>query len=319
MYGSFYFMKLLIIKAVFLFTIKIKEKTKMENKYIEYTGKSIKIMTCSNCNMKCKQCYIAYKGNFESKQLFEVVSLLRKKYEIYLNGTEPLLNNYLDTYKISNEKLILTNGLVFKKNLDLVDKIKETGVNRICMSYQYEIQKDIESVSLNFLDEIFPKVRDKGIDVEMMCTITSKNYDKLEEICEKAISLKANYLYLIEYMYQGNAHSKMDGKLKLTDRMRKKFFKNLKAVREKYDITDLYIYRSGNFGNDQINNKKVVCEAGTNIVTMTPDYKIYPCNLLIDEKYCIGYFDGEKIYINKEKRDELCLNSDSCLWTKFKN
>ena len=230
----------------------------MEKKYLEYTGKSIKIMTCSNCNMKCKQCYIAYKGNFESKQLYNVVKLLRKKYEILLNGTEPLLNNYLDTYKISNEKLILTNGLVFKNNIDLVDQIKDAGISRVCMSYQYEIQKDIESVSLNYLDDIFPKVREKGIDVEMMCTITSKNYNKLDEICKKAISLKANYLYMIEYMYQGNAQTKMDGDLKLTDEMRDEFFQNLKLVREKYNKEDLYIYRSGNMGDDTVNNKKVL-------------------------------------------------------------
>lgn len=288
-------------------------------KYKEYSGKNIKIMTCSNCNMKCKQCYIAYKGNFESEQLYRVVKKLRNKYEILLNGTEPLLNNYLDSFKISNEKLILTNGLVFKDNLDLVNKIKAAGIERICMSYQYEIQKDIASVSLNYLDEIFPKVRAKGIDVEMMCTITAKNYDKLEQICEKAISLKANYLYLLEYMYQGNALSKMNGKLRLTSRMRNKFFKQLKKVREKYDIKDLYIYRSGNMGDDKINNKKVICEAGTNIVTMTPDYKIYPCNLLIDEKFCIGYFDGNTVFIDTEKRDKICENSKSCLWTKFKN
>lgn len=291
----------------------------MENKFEEYKGKSIKIMTCSNCNMKCKQCYIAYKGNFESKELFNVVSLLRKKYEVLLNGTEPLLNNYLDSFKISNEKLILTNGLVFKNNIDLVDKIKESGVERICMSYQYEIQQDISSVSLNYLDEIFPKVRAKGIDVEMMCTITSKNYNKLEQICDKAISLGVNYLYLLEYMYQGNAISKMNGDLKLTDEMRNEFFKQLNKVRKKYDKNILYIYRSGNMGDDKINNKNVLCEAGRNIVTMTPDFKIYPCNLLIDEKYCIGYFDGKKVLIDCEKRDKICGNFKSCLWTKYKN
>lgn len=291
----------------------------MENKYVEYTGKSIKIMICSNCNMKCKQCYITYKGNFESKQLYEVVKILKEKYEVLLNGTEPLLNNYLDSFKIANEKVILTNGLLFKDNLNLVDDIKSAGITRICMSYQYEIQKDIDSVDLNYLDEVFPKVRDKGIDVEMMCTITSKNYDMLDEICKKAISLKANYLYLLEYMYEGNAQTEMNGDLRLTNKMRDKFFLNLKDVREKYDKEKLYIYRSGNMGDDKINNKNVCCEAGKNIVTMTPDYKIYPCNMLIDEKFCIGYFDGNKVYIDKVKTDKIIEDNKSCLWIKYKS
>lgn len=96
----------------------------MDNKYTEYEGKSVKIMTCSNCNMKCKQCYVAYTGNFEKNKLLEVVKLLKNKYEVLLNGTEPLINNYLDSFKISDEKFILSNGLVFKNNLNLVNDIK---------------------------------------------------------------------------------------------------------------------------------------------------------------------------------------------------
>lgn len=199
-----------------------------------------------------------------------------------------------------------------------MDKIKNAGISRVCMSYQFDIQEDINSVNLNFLDEIFPKVRAKGIDVEAMCTITSKNYNKLDLLCKKAISLEANYLYCIEYMHQGVAKSQLNKDLELTDFMREEFFKELKEVRGKYKKDDLYIYRSGNFGNDRINNKQVLCEAGENIVTMTPDKKIYPCNFLISDEFCIGYFDGEKVYIDQDKRDNICKNHDSCLWRKYK-
>ena len=78
--------------------------------YEIYKGKSVKIMTCSKCNMKCKQCYIPYKGNFESEELFEIVKILKNNYEIFLNGTEPLLNNYLDSFRVADEKIVLTNG-----------------------------------------------------------------------------------------------------------------------------------------------------------------------------------------------------------------
>lgn len=286
-------------------------------KFIEYTGNAIKIMTCSNCNMKCAHCYIPYSGNFDSNQLLETVKTLKNKYNVLLNGTEPLLNNYLDSFKEAEEKFILTNGLIFKDNLDLVDKIKDAGITRICMSYQFAIQNDINSVGLNYLDDIFPKVRAKNIDVEAMCTITSKNYNLIETICEKAIFLGANYLYFIEYMHDGSAKSNLDQNLKLTDSMREEFFKQLKIVRKKYPKDKLYIYRGGNFGDDQINNKNVLCEAGVDIVTMTPDRKIYPCNFLISEEFCIGYFDGEKIYIDKPKRDKICKNHTTCLWKNF--
>lgn len=291
----------------------------MENKYEIYNGKSVKIMTCSNCNMKCKQCYIPYSGNFKSGKLNKLVSLLKNKYQVRLNGTEPLLNDYLDSFKLAEEELVLTNGLVFKDNLQLVDKIKEAGVKRICMSYQFEIQKDVTSVSLNYLDEIFPKLREKGIDVELMCTITSKNFDKIDLICKKAFELKANYVYFIEYMYQGNASKKMDGSLALSKIQRQEFFKQLNNVRNTYNKSDLYIYRSGNFGLDSYTNKEVVCEAGRDIVTMTPDFKIYPCNFLIEEKYCLGFFKDGKIYIDKQKQQELCKNKKGCLWKCLKS
>ena len=291
----------------------------MEKRYEIYKGKSVKIMTCSKCNMKCKQCYIPYKGNFESEELYEIVKILKNNYEIFLNGTEPLLNNYLDSFRVADEKIVLTNGLVFKNNLGLVDKIKQAGIKRVCMSYQFEIQSDIESVGLNFLDEIFPKIRQKGIDVELMCTITSKNYDKIDLICKKAIELKANYVYFIEFMYQGSAVTKLDKTLMLNDLQRSKFFENLNKIRKSYDKNELYVYRSGNFGKDLYTEKQVVCGAGIDIVTMTPDYKIYPCNLLIDDKYCLGYFKDGKIYIDKLKQMNICSNFDGCLWTKIKN
>lgn len=202
-------------------------------KFIEYTGNAIKIMTCSNCNMKCTHCYIPYSGNFDSEQLLETVKTLKNKYKVLLNGTEPLLNNYLASFKEAEEKFILTNGLIFKDNLDLVDKIKDAGITRICMSYQFAIQNDINSVGLNYLDDIFPKVRAKNIDVEAMCTITSKNYNLIETICEKAISLGANYLYFIEYMHDGSTKFNLNQNLKLTDGMREEFFKQLKIVRKK--------------------------------------------------------------------------------------
>lgn len=291
----------------------------MEKNYEIYDGKQIKIMTCSNCNMKCKQCYIPYSGNFESKQLASVVKNLKKNYEVFLNGTEPLLNDYLDSFKIAGEKIVLTNGLVFKNNLGLIDKIKQAGIERVCMSYQFNIQKDIESVGLSFLDELFPKIREKGIDVELMCTITSKNYDKLDLICNKALELKANYVYLIEFMYQGNAISKLDKSLMLNDAQRAEFFKNLNEVRKTYNKDELFVYRSGNFGKDSYTQKQVVCGAGREIVTMTPDFKIYPCNFLIGEEFCLGFYDGDNVYIDKNKQKKICGDFQGCLWTKFKN
>ena len=48
----------------------------------EYTGKTVKIMTCSKCNTKCKHCYINYSGDFDPDELYNIVkNLIISKYK----------------------------------------------------------------------------------------------------------------------------------------------------------------------------------------------------------------------------------------------
>ena len=195
----------------------------------EYTGKTVKIMTCSKCNTKCKHCYINYSGDFDPDELYNIVKNLKKKYEVKLNGTEPLLNeDYLKSFKIADEDIILTNGLVFKNNLELVDKIKEAGIKRICISYHFSLHEYISSIKKDYLEEIIPQIRNKGIDVELMCTISKLNYKNIDEFCKKAIELGANYIYFIEYMDT----NKIDG-LQINEDERKEFFKGRFSVKHK--------------------------------------------------------------------------------------
>lgn len=278
----------------------------------EYSGKTVKIMTCSKCNTKCKHCYINYSGDFDPDELYNIVKILKKKYEVKLNGTEPLLNeDYLKSFKIADEDIILTNGLVFKNNLELVDKIKETGIKRICISYHFSLHEYISSIKKDYLEEIIPQIRKKDIDVELMCTISKLNYNKIDEFCKKAIELGANYIYFIEYMDT----NKIDG-LQINEDERKEFFKEINEARDKYDKETLMITRCGNFNRDSYRyDKNFNCPAYNNLVVMTPDYKIYPCNFLINKNEEIGYYKDGKIYVV----DNYNSNSNECLYCKKLN
>ena len=68
----------------------------------EYTGKNVTFMSCSDCNTKCKHCYISYKGNFSGEELYSLAKQLMTKHErIVINGTEPLIHpEFYDTYKL---------------------------------------------------------------------------------------------------------------------------------------------------------------------------------------------------------------------------
>lgn len=46
----------------------------------EYSGNRVIIMTCSDCNTRCKHCYISYKGNFDDEKLYQICNDLSKRY-----------------------------------------------------------------------------------------------------------------------------------------------------------------------------------------------------------------------------------------------
>ena len=52
----------------------------------EYNGKIVCIMSCTKCNAKCEHCYISYDGNLSVEELYDMVSFLKDRYEIYING-----------------------------------------------------------------------------------------------------------------------------------------------------------------------------------------------------------------------------------------
>jgi len=277
----------------------------------EYNGQTVKIMICAACNNKCKHCYIPYEGNINSEELYTLVTTLNKKYEVILNGTEPLMNpGYLKSLKLIKQKLILTNGLVFADNLTYLDQIKaETDIQQICVSYQFELQEIFGSIDLSYLDKLFPQIRVRGFDLELMCTISAMNYKKVLAYCKKAIALKANIIYFIEYMNQGQA-ANLDENLLLNESQKETFFELINEARKIYDINTLKITRSGNFGPDNKAPKNNFrCDANANMVVITPNYKVYPCNFMIDSQNEIGYYQDGKLMI----KEDLVSDCTQCL------
>ncbi len=267
----------------------------------EFDGRIVKIMSCSNCNTKCKHCYISYKGSFTPDDLFEVVSALNKKYEIKINGTEPLLTpGYLNSFKEAKEKIVLTNGLVFKNNTSYLKDIKEAGIERVCISYHFDLHDLISFVDKNYLRELFPVVRSYGLNLEIMTTISSVNYNKVLEYCQKAVEMGANYIHFTNYMVQGEA-KKGDKSLMMTDEQRMEFFRQLMQARAKYDKSVLTITRCGTFDKNpfQENGGNFRCLAYNEMVVLTPELKVYPCNFQASPGNEIGYYENGKIYVQE--------------------
>ncbi len=276
----------------------------------EFEGKIVKIMSCSNCNTKCSHCYISYQGNFKPDELLKTVKQLKKKYKVKINGTEPLLTPaYLDSYKEAEEEIILTNGLVFQNNEQLLQKIKEANLKRVCISYHFDLHDLISKVDKEYVKTLFPLVRSYGLNVEVMTTISSVNYQKVVEYCDQAVQMGANYIHFTNYMFQGSAKNG-EKSLVLTQEQRTEFFKGLKKAREKYPKEVLTITRCGSFDKNPLedNGGKFRCLAYNEMVVLTPELKVYPCNFMASPGNEVGFYKDGKIYVD----DSFVFNPKEC-------
>lgn len=214
-----------------------------KDNYHIFHGKTVKMLTCSDCNIRCKHCYISFKGNFDGEELAHIVDNLSNEFEVRINGTEPLLHKeYLQSIKKVHQTMVLTNGLVFKDNYSYIDELKIYGIDTIGISYHFDFHDDISSVKKKYLEKLFVIIISKGLDIRIMSTITSKNYKKVLEYCEFCKNLGIRKIRFTNFMLQGNA-TNLEKSLILTDAERQEFFEIIDKARSFYPIETLKITR----------------------------------------------------------------------------
>ena len=275
---------------------------------IEYTGKQVTIMSCSDCNANCEHCYISYSGNMSGEDLVKMCQAFKNKYNIIINGTEPLLHeDYFEAFKLSDQSRILTNGLIINKDTNILKKIKEIGIKNIAMSYHFGT--DISTVPQSIVENAIIKIKKQNLNPELMCTITTENYDKLDEICKKAIALGVDTIRLFNCINTGKCEFNCSD-LCLNEEQTKYFFKQLIEMRKKYSEDILKIKRNGLFGKNNDNpNCNFKCVASIDEVVITPDGNVYPCIFMTKPGYEIGHYENGKILLDYQ----LDNNGNSCI------
>ncbi len=284
----------------------------------EFTGNKIMIMCCSRCNLSCEHCYISYSGNRDSNELLELVKSLKNKYKIVLNGAEVLTDlNYLKSYQEIGQKYILSNGLVFYLNPGVINILKHYGLNSVSISYHFGIHDKISLISSSILEKVFQSLKDSNFNFRLMTTITSSNYNMLEEMCSKSVKLGAKGLYLTNYIMQGNALEHVSDKLVLNKEQINIFFNDLMKCRKQYDKRELLIERDAGFGKNFLSNHdNFYCPAINNQVILTPDNNLYPCIFLAKPGYEIGKLIDGKLLIYDEyvniNHGDICFAKEIC-------
>lgn len=209
----------------------------------EYSGNRVIIMTCSDCNTRCKHCYISYKGNFDADKLYQICNDLSERYWVQLNGTELLLHpDYFKSLELVKQNFLLTNGIQFQKNPDLIQEIARIGIRYVGMSYHFGIHNDISSVSQEIIEDNIPKLSEAGIVTDMRVTITRDNLELIPEMCKKTIELGAKRIKFTNYMLIGAAEALSPNNV-LREKDLKRFFEILEQERRKYPKELLRIRR----------------------------------------------------------------------------
>lgn len=229
-----------------------------------------------------------------------LVDKLVQSYNTSINGTEVIIHpEYFNALKKVGQTRIMTNGIEILRNPEILKRLKSLGIEIISISYHMKIHNDISSVDKEKIKDVINIIKKNSMKVRIMVTINKKNYLYVEEMCKRAIELGANSIRFTNYLKTGNAVYLPNDYL--TEKQILRFLEEIRRVRNLYDKNVLEIKRCGTFGIGNIdshNNFK--CPAGVDLIAVTPDMKVYPCNFLAKPGYEIGFVKDGNIFITKE-------------------
>ena len=260
----------------------------------EYKGRYVSLMLCSDCNNHCEHCYISYTGSFTEERLKELIPILKKKYKVLLNGTEPIIHKeYLKFYPMCENHIMMTNGIALQNNELLMDELLENGVDEIAISYHIGIQDKISRITTKELDELIQELKVKGFKVKLMCSLSQDNYQQIGEVIQKALELKADRIRFTNFINQGSATHQYGKDVLLDSKQIAEVLQEIKHQRSQIPKDTLYIERCGSFGRNPLEEDHFTCLAASNMVAITPDEKVYACIFDTSPGNEIGYIDNE--------------------------
>ena len=280
----------------------------------EYEGKKVAVMTTSDCNAKCKHCYVNFGGSFDGERLFSLTSKLVQGHEIFLNGTEILLHpEYFESLEAVGQDLVMTNGLELHRNPQLMDVLKGHGIKTIAMSYHFGAEH-LSPVPTEIIKTVARQVKQNDMRLELMTTINSQNYETIFDIINTAVQMDADEVRMFNYLKTGNAKDMPDN-LVLSKEQLIEFLLSVQQARNETDENFLEIRRSATFGKIHEADSKFHCPAGKDLVVITPDETVYPCFFLTSTQFQIGHVQDNIIIVEKN----IVNNGDKCLATEIFN
>lgn len=266
--------------------------------------RTVFIFATNQCNHRCKHCYINFEGCWNPAELCNTVQVLSKEYQVVINGAEPLLEpEYLKAYQLAGQKYLYSNGLVFlkKENIKLIQTMKQYGINTLRISQHFDACYDLGAVDCKTIEDITTLLIKEGMDVHYNTTITTSNYNKVYEMCNKANALGVRRIKFFLLRKAGSAYS-LDEKLFLNSEQIEEFYNEVSLVREMHSKDELLIRIDGDFSNQ---TAKFHCSFGSGMLVITPDKNIYGCTFGVKEGNEIGRLsEANQIVMSKSVKHD---------------
>jgi MoaA/NifB/PqqE/SkfB family radical SAM enzyme len=337
-----------IIKLAYQLDIDIEEVYKMKmkktnsnlvnlrrvNKLDKFYELQVEIE--NKCFMDCKHCSSHEmrqlgERDFSVNDLIKVLKLLNTRTHVYLTGGDPILNNnILSIGKKTNQMInninigLFSSGIInVSDNLqpiscDYARLMKDAGIDDIYLSL-YHIDKQIHDYITNMTEsfkytmETIHNLIEVGIEVKIHLVINKFNINKLDDIIRSISKLGVKEIRLLRLVQNGNAThnwNEIGISYKKQNNAIINIINNLDSYNNKITVSGFpEITPCRPFENS------IKCQAGTNLLYITYEGKIYPCACTKNQsEHLIGHIselDKIRKYIKNNKKNNCnksCLN-----------
>jgi len=261
------------------------------------------IMVNRKCNMRCDHCYIPYTVERSPEDTRRIIRELKENdHSAVIAGSETLLNpDYLDCYEAAGQRYLLTNGLLLVDNPDLFGRIAEAGITELRFSMD-----GFHAAAEGYLERLVEGSRKRGFSVQLTTVITADNYLRIQELCDRAAGYGADRIQFDRLVLSGRADGLCDKAL--NSRMVKEVFASVDDARKHFLEKELEIRLHGNFGpkpgsvGEKLAAENRYCPAGIDLITITPDNKVYGCPFTIGAGKEVGTYNRGRVIIDEDFR-----------------
>lgn len=319
--------------------IKEIEKNKTLKKDID----TLQVNTSYSCNMRCKYCFAedgshGKSGFMKLEDIHKVYDFINKNnhkdtFKVVFVGGEPLINKKYVYEFINKEEecnanlsyIIITNGTLIDdkivdlmKNKNLMLNISIDSNDKKINDYLRPMQGENSSYS-TLIDDKFVMMEDVKEKISINCTVTKNNLH-ISEMFKEFYKNGFSKFHFQEVVTE-NSNLKIDDKDAdiLIDEY-KKITQYLTKIVDRNETINCYPLTDGLLELEKRQPKYCKCTTMENIIAVSPDFKLYPCDMLMWDDYEIGTveegFNEDKIVtLNKQVREERKL-CDNC-WNKY--